>query len=395
MNSHQYIVLIGLILSSCKGETPLTMVSKPGANSESVTLTQDHENHPVVVWTERTDNDLTLYYAASHDEGKSFSEPVSLKLSSDVATHAESMPKLAFRFDGSVFAAYERKNPTPENKYASAVCYVVSTDDGKTWSQEHTIHSDTTAGKSRSYFDIERLPDGEIGAAWLDIKLNQQTGGRSVRFAKTRGTMFSKEILIDSSACQCCRIDVYGDMNGRINVAYRGLAKGAMNKTIRDMMLAVSNDNGASFTNPKRISADNWAVDGCPHTGPSLCSNRGGLFSFWYTEGNGTGIYYNFTRASDEAPGPRQLVSRTGRHPQLSAADSRIAMVWEENIDYGENTITSIVCQTSDGTNTSKDQLSPFTSNAFLPTITQTRNGFLVAFLMETPDGVGVFVTKQ
>lgn len=388
-----YLPVVALVLVGCN-ESDLSMVSTPGRQAESVYLTQDHENNPVIVWTERSQNELFLNYAISDDDGRTFTQPVSLKLANDVATHAESMPKVAFRHDGTVIAAYERKTPTPENKYAGAVCYVFSPDEGRTWSLERTIHSDTVAGRSRSYFDIERLPDGEIGAAWLDIKVNTEPGGRSVRFAKTNGTAFSGEILIDSSACQCCRIDVYGDVGGRINVAYRGLSRGSMGKSIRDMMLATSRDKGASFSMPKRISADNWAIDGCPHTGPSLCSNRNGLFSFWYTEGNGTGVYYNFTATPDSSPGQRQLVSGTGRHPQASAGESRFAMVWEENNDVVDKKITNIQYQVSDGKQTRKRQLSPNLSNAYLPVITQTQKGFVVAYLMETQQGVGAYVTR-
>lgn len=36
-----------------------------------------------------------------------------------------------------------------------------------------------------------------------------------------------------------------------------------------------------------------------PHTGPSLCSNKAGLISLWYTEGSGTGIYYAEKREND------------------------------------------------------------------------------------------------
>src|SRR5687767_2970026 len=52
---------------------------------------------------------------------------------------------------------------------------------------------------------------------------------------------------------------------------------------IRDMMIVTSTDEGVSFVHPILISADNWNIDGCPHTGPSLCSNKSELLSRWYT----------------------------------------------------------------------------------------------------------------
>lgn len=383
-----------VIVFGCGKESSLKLLSSSGASAESVYLTRDQHDNPVVVWTERSGDDLRLFFAVSLDHGKSFSEKKMLPLTSDVATHSEGMPKVAYKKDGAVIAAYEKKAPTETNKYAGAIYYRMSNDGGKTWDRERYLHSDTLGGRSRSYFDLERLPDGEIGASWLDVKLNVETGGRSVRFAKTKSDCFGNEVLIDSSACQCCRTDVYSDMAGRVNVAYRGLAKGKMGKSIRDMMIATSGNNGNSFTRPTSISPDNWMIDGCPHTGPSLCSSKGGLYSLWYTEGNGTGIYYSFKQNGDSQFRDRELISSYGHHPQLSASDTRCLMVWEETSEETEKKFTNILYQISDEVNIRKELLTPKDSNAFSPVVTQAKDGFIVAFLMEEDSGVRMYVTK-
>ncbi|MGC3947855.1 MAG: sialidase family protein [Chryseolinea sp.] len=387
-------ILFASTLAGCVQEKSFQTVSSNEGKAESVYLTHDENNNPVAVWTERVGDELTLYYSVSHDEGETFSNSVTLPLTPDVATHAEGMPKVAFRGDGTIVAAYEKKLPTETNKYAGAIYYRSSSDKGQTWTPETFLHSDTIAGRSRSYFDIERLPDGQIGASWLDIKLNNETGGRSVRFAKTEGSRFGSEVLIDSSACQCCRIDVYSDLAGRINVAYRGLMKGKMGQPVRDMMIATSADDGNSFTTPMRISQDNWEIDGCPHTGPTLCSSKGGVYSMWYTEGNGTGLYYSFKQTGTDEFGKRELISNAGRHPQLSADETRFVMVWEEIPDQNINRSTSIVYQVSNDNKVSRHTLTPANSNAYSPVVTQTRDGFVAAFLMDTQDGTRVFAKK-
>lgn len=389
-----HVSVVAMIVSACTGKEPFTRQSGDG-HAESVYLTNDHNNDPVVVWTERHDETLTLFYAVSKDNGQTFPGRITIPLSPDVATHPESMPKVAFDRSGQVFVAYEKKNPTNENKYAGAVYYRFSSDQGNTWSREMFLHSDTTAGLSRSYFDIERLPDGTIGAAWLDIKIGHETGGRSVRFAKTLNAhRFEHEILVDSSACQCCRIDVYSDITGKVNIAYRGLMKGHVGQSVRDIMLATSGDNGQTFSQPERVSQDNWAIDGCPHTGASLCSNKSGLFSFWYTEGNGTGIYYSFKSDTDPAFRTRQLVSSSGRRPQLSVNDSRVVMVWEENAGTDERNLTHIHYQIGNDTGIRKLQLTPDDANAYLPVATYTSTGFVIAFLMEHNDHTGMYTAK-
>ncbi len=394
MRSILFLFFLPGIFLGCNPKTSQQQLSSNTGNAESVFLTSDHNDNPVVAWTERQAETLTLFFSIGDANAHFNSEPIQLPLPADVATHAEGMPKVAFKSDGTIIAAYEKKSPTKENKYAGSIYYVMSNDGGKTWSPESFLHSDTVAGRSRSYFDIQRLPDGEIGAAWLDIKLEKTTGGRSVRFARTiKSGAFSNEILVDSSACQCCRIDVYSDENKDIFIAYRGLQRGPMGKQVRDMMIATSTDHGNSFSNPLLISADDWFIDGCPHTGPSLCGNKAGLISLWYTEGTGTGIYYAKKERGDSFS-PRQLVSHNGRHPQLSANRDQIAMVWEENMTVNDQTNTTIHFQVLENGNAIiAGPLTPDKVNSFLPVIAKSGEGFVTAYLGEEKGKVGVYIT--
>ena len=388
------LVVVSLLFLSCTHQSSLKQVSSIRGVAESVYLTQNENNDPVLVWTEHTNDTLQFFLSVSHDGGSSFKDRITVPLSKDVATHAEGMPKVAFK-DGSIIIAYERKSPTEGNKYAGAIIYRSSNDGGKTWSEEKFLHSDTTAGRSRSYFDIERLANGEIGAAWLDTKLDEKTSGRSVRFATTRGNLeFGNELLIDSSACQCCRIDLYSDVTGTVNVAYRGLAHGQMGQPIRDMMMTTSNNNGKTFTSPRKISQDNWMIDGCPHTGPSLCGSKSGLYSVWYTGGNGTGIFASFKRKGESDFKNRKLISSSGRQPQASVSDSRSIIVWQEATGETGKKTTNVFCQVSDGIATTRECLSLAGSNASSPVVTQASDGFVVAFLMETWNGTGLFTKK-
>jgi hypothetical protein len=388
-------IITTIIIIGCEEEA--NEVKKiSSANAESVYLTHDNNDNPVIAWTEKTEDRVDFLFAVSKDDGKTFSQRVSVPLCQNVATHAEGMPKVAYKKDGTIYIGYEKKLPTATNKYAGSIYYITSVDNGKTWAKEKYMHEDTVSGGSRSYFDIETLPDGEIGAAWLDIKLNQETGGRSVRFAKTNASnSFVDEMLIDSSACQCCRIEVYTDVNKNVYVAYRGLRKGSMGRSIRDMMITTSSDHGTSFTSPITISSDNWNIDGCPHTGPSLCSNKAGLFTMWYTEGSGTGVFYAHKENIDDNFLPREAVSTNGRHPQVSSNGELIAMLWEENIQSGGKSMTTVNYRLiKEGVDLKKDILTAKDVNAFLPVVTQTRDGFLVAYLMEVNNQVGVYLTQ-
>ena len=71
-------------------------------------------------------------------------------------------------------------------------------------------------------------------------------------------------------------------------------------ENIRDMAVARSEDGGRSFSAPTRVHVDNWRIDGCPHSGPSLAVDDGRrLHVSWYTGADGkAGVYY---AASDDA----------------------------------------------------------------------------------------------
>lgn len=393
-----FIALIaGMTVLGCNMEAgqPLK-ISSLEINAESVYLTHDNQGNPVVAWTEKSDEELVFYFSISNDDGRTFPDKIPVRLDERVATHGEGMPKIAFKGDGTILVAYETKSPTAENKYAGAICYITTKDGGRSWSSQRFIHRDTTAGRSRSYFDIATLPDGQVGASWLDIKLDAETGGRSVRFAKTDAEdSFTQEVLIDSSACQCCRTDIYTDTGRNVYVAYRGLRKGVMGKAIRDMMCSTSADEGKNFSSPITISVDNWNIDGCPHTGPSLCTSKAGLMSLWYTEGSGNGVYYTHKPIDSSEFLPRQLVSATGSHPQVCSNGDKIAMLWEEPVVENGKVVTKINYQLLNrGVPVQRDIISTSGANAFLPVVTQTNEGFLVAYLTEVDNRVNVYLAR-
>jgi hypothetical protein len=393
MNRTLLFSITALILSACTTkEGALLKISNPGKNAESVYLTRDHLDRPVIAWTENENGVIGFLYAVSEDGGKSFDNKVKIPVPPDIATHAEGMPKIAFKKNGTVVVVYETKAPTSENKYAGAIVHTQSTDDGKTWSSPAYIHSDTVSGRSRSFFDIERLSDGEIGAAWLDIKLDRNKSGRSVRFAKTHANRFGEEILIDSSACECCRIDIYADKGGRTNIAYRALRKGLMGQSVRDIMLArYDSENRIVFT---PVSTDNWMIDGCPHTGPSITENENDLHVLWYTEGGSRGIFYSHAGIKPGEFDMRESISVNGRHPQISGSGKNILMVWEETVADENGVANRIKYQIRNESGIKMDYLTSSGMEANFPVIFPSQDSWSVAFLMKVNNVTSVYIAR-
>jgi hypothetical protein len=382
--------LISGVLPGCGEKSEVVRVSSPSASPEAVFMTEDAKGNPVVVWLESdtVSAEHSLFYAISNDQGVSFPEKVRVPIPDVVSSHAEGMPKVAFMKNGGVIAGFEKSAPTPDNKYAGAVYYILSRD-GKSWTAPRFLHSDTVSGRSRGFFDIHTLPDGTIGASWLDIKSDFKEKGRSIRFSKTdENGIFHDEIVIEPFACECCRTDLYVDAQGGINIAYRSVRKGNLDKLIRDMAWARSTDGGATFSQPVMISDDHWVMDKCPHTGPSLGSTTTGLHALWYSEGNGMGIFYAQHRDGNFTA--REQISQTGKHPQLATRGEEIFMVFEETI--ADRPMVAWQLRSEQGIKSGL--VTADSTSGFFPVTIPVSDGYCVAYMGKDNFGRSVFVKK-
>src|SRR5690606_16666982 len=175
---------------------------------------------------------------------------------------------------------------------------------------------------------LATLRDGEVGAVWLDGRYGKTYKGSALFFAKTMEQEgFGEDKNIGESTCECCRTDLYVDRENNINIVYRDI----LNDSIRDIVHQYSTDNGTTFSDPRRISHDNWIINGCPHTGPSLASNSQGLHAVWFTAGGTPGIYMTSTGDRGKTFSVRNRISDKARHPQMAAlSDDSLVLVWDE-----------------------------------------------------------------
>lgn len=317
------------------------LISTAGQNASGPYFTTNQNKQPVLVWTEAinsTDKEVQkdakpehiMKFAQLSTNGTAFNEPVVVESSKGCRAHDESMNKIAFKKDGTIIAVFSKRTPHIENRFAGALFYTQSFDGGNTWTDVNYLHvGDTTLGLSRSFFDLATLPDGEVGAIWLDSRLTKQRGdGSTLFFAKTNGKDgFIKDEPIAYQVCECCRTELFvDDYTNNIHIAYRDIIQ----DTIRDMSHLVSMANGKTFSEPKRISADNWMINGCPHTGPAMDATTDSKLHFtWYTMGGGQGLYYSFMEGDNFSE--RQLLTEHGKHPQLLVGDNnKLVFVWEE-----------------------------------------------------------------
>lgn len=302
-------------------------------------FTKNQNGNPVLVWTEAVseneqDGNIIKFTTLKND-GNEIGAIQEIPTSKGCRQHDESMSKIAFKKDGTIVAVYSKRTPSKKNRFAGALFYTQSFDGGKAWTDSKYLHvGDTTLGLSRSFFDLATLPDGEVGAIWLDSRLTEKRGdGSSLFFAKTSGRDgFLTDQVIAKGTCECCRTDLFVAEDGKIHAIFRDILSGGM----RDMAHLFSSDLGNTFSSSSRISKDDWLINGCPHTGPSMGETPTGLHFTWFTQGGGAGIYYTFSPKEKDVYFPRKLVTPKGQHPQLLALkNDKVVFVWEERV--GQN----------------------------------------------------------
>jgi len=326
------LIVLTLVIAGCRQNGQIK-VSKPitlskGAASGAY-FTKDHRGNSVLCWTAGERGTEHLVYSIYNRESRGFGQPVLIP-AGGINVSPETMNKIAFKDDGTIVAVFAQKHPTPRNKFAGSLMFTQSFDNGLTWTNAKFVHTDTLRDNSRSYFDLATLPDGEVAIVWLDGRLRKGKDGSSLFFAKTNGTNgFLADKILSETVCQCCRTDIYVDVQSNIHVVYRDV-ESRLEGQVRDFAHIASDNNGDTFTAANKISNDNWLVDGCPHTGASLSSCGNKLQACWFTAAGVPGLYFSESDNRGVDFAPRQLVSETGRHPQLAAVGEQLVMVWQE-----------------------------------------------------------------
>ncbi|SMD12412.1 hypothetical protein [Pedobacter nyackensis] len=337
------LLVVTLLLAACNGKPGVNeskALNTSGLEAVGPYFTSDHKGNAVLCWTEQDVQDslYRLKYAVYDQQKDQFGRSVTVPGSAGCSVSAESMAKIVFKSDGTVMAVFAKRFPNEKSPYAGAIYYSMSAD-GKNWSDPDFLHSDTSHAYGRSFFDLTRLKDGELAAVWLDGRFGKSIKGSALFFNRTeKGKGFAAETCLDKGTCECCRTDFMTDEQGNLHMAYRSIMfpTALSDKQVRDMVYKKSTDNGQTFSEAKTISNDNWEINGCPHSGPSLAVTDHTLHAVWFTAGGSSGLYE--TSATESGFRPRQLITASGKHPQLVAlANGKIAMVCEESADHGHD----------------------------------------------------------
>jgi len=427
-----FLCIIGvfsLFMNSCKQtQSPeVKRLSPEGIHAVGPYLSKDHRGNTVLCWTEQNPDDSLYYlkYAVFDTQLKQFNKAIAVPATAGMSLSAESMGKIAFKDDGTVIAVFSKSFPGEKNKYAGAIYYCSSEDNGNHWSEPRFLHTDTSRTYGRSFFDVARLADGEVCAVWLDGRFGEEEKGSALFFSRTeKGEGFARDTCLDKNTCECCRTEILTDQSGRIHIAYRGIQfpSGVLGKQVRDMVYTTSADNGRTFSAARVISKDQWEIQGCPHTGPTLAATKNALHALWFTGGGTPGLYASSLKAGEVDFRDRVLISKSGRHPQMVEVDGKLATVWEESLtpaqdqhketntnhsnmetmNHGEGHASSaassqVVLTVADEEGNAKNKvlISDEKEIADHAVITTTERGVLIAWVQGGANDSGIFYSSQ
>ncbi len=272
--------------------------------------------------------------ARSMDGGRSFTPAVEIgRHGSVLDLGSDAKPQIVVDGKGRVVVAYG----VFKDKYWNAQVMVsTSADGGATFSEPRSLSSDAA---SQRFPALAIDAEGAVVATWLDKRTSAaarrkgltQTGA-ALAFARSidGGATFGTELIAQDRTCECCRIALAMDPQGRPVAMFRNIFEG------RERDHAVVTFSRRGEPGPTyRVAEDHWAIDGCPHHGPSLAVTANGSYQVaWFTQGAARqGLFYARSTDGGKTYSPPQMVGdaeqQPGR-PSLLARGNAVWLVWKE-----------------------------------------------------------------
>jgi hypothetical protein len=344
MRPHTGLAIAAMLLIACgprpektAGDfTPPRVVSHETENGATPMFLSAPSGTRVVAWVSAwgggSDGTLNVSVTPAGSAGPLPTSTVRDPLGA-IEAHGEAPPQLAADSAGAISVLYAVGKEVPGKRFpVSAMRFIRSTDQGKTWSAPVTVNDGHEFG-SHNFHALTVAPDGSLLATWLDAR--EGHSGVWMSRSKDGGkTWEANRPIYSDPTCPCCRTSVAVAADQTIYVAWRAILPG----DVRDVVVTKSIDGGQTWGKPVRPRPDGWVYPGCPHAGPSLeVDSKGGVHIAWWTGKQGeAGVYY--ARSDDGARTFTAQPIATGdrarpAHVQLALAPAGgVYVVWDDGL---------------------------------------------------------------
>lgn len=311
----------------------------------------DHESMPVVrvelgtsaavdargrLWIvskEGTGDGQYVVLQVSEDMGKTWSAPMRVQRQPEpVSAEGENRPKIAFGSKDGIYITYTKPLSKP---YTGEIRFVRSTDGGKTFSTPLTVHAnrDLITHRFESLI-VDR--EGRIYVVWIDKRDREAAAAHKRNYAgaalyyavsEDGGASFRGDYKIADHSCECCRIALVLNPQGRPVVMWRHVFE----PNARDHALAELASDGKPGP-ARRVTFDDWRIDACPHHGPALAyASDGTRHQAWFNvKGDEGGVFYAAADVSGALGKPLRLGSAQAEHPDVAVQGREVVLAWKQ-----------------------------------------------------------------
>ena len=282
------LLIAGLLaIAGCAHETRLsegTVEFLASGPSGEPNLYSAPDGNVYLTWFEQSmDEEWKLMVAVRGPHG--WSTPRSIVDKRDFFVNWADFPSLLVLSDRHWLVHWLER--VPGNRYAYHVRMASSDDQGRTWSDSFSPHTDQSPTE-HGFLSMAQKQDGSVVAVWLDGREKTPDELESQGDMSVRATVIGEsgglaaDRLIDRRTCECCNTALTIARSGPV-VAYRDRSDGEVRN------IAVSRLVDAGWTAPVAVHDDNWIYPACPVNGPALDSQGDTVVIAWYTAPTRTG----------------------------------------------------------------------------------------------------------
>lgn len=328
--SFWHVLSIFLCLTLAAWGAPASAAGSHGRVALGSSAAFDHQQRLWIVRTEPVDEQAHVILQRSDDNGATWQPSIRVTSQPEpVSADGENRPKLAFGPRDEIYVSWT--SPTSE-RFTGDIRFTRSLDGGKSWSAPAVVHRDRQLITHR--FE-SMLVDGagRLWVAWIDKRDlgKAQTAGREYAgaaiyyaYSDDQGATWHGDYKLADHSCECCRIALALDANGRAVAMWRHVFP----PNERDHAFAVLQPEGKGIV-VERVTTDRWRIDACPHHGPSLAVGEDGTrHAVWFNQRNGEGrVFYG--RLTGAAPEAVRALPAGAAHADIAVRGNMVAVAWK------------------------------------------------------------------
>jgi Collagen triple helix repeat (20 copies) len=338
-------------------------------------------NNVYVVWVEDIDGNNDIFFAASYDNGRTFSEPENL---SESLSGASLDPQISSS-GNNVYVVWEEEGALGNFE----VFFAASNDNGQTFTTPPDNLSESPLVPSS---DPQISSEGNnVYVVWVEVITPDNT---DIFFALSTngGLTFSSELISNTDELSG-QAQITSEGNN-VYVVWREIVVLPGISMVGEIFVAVSNDNGENFELHDDIST---IVDENPQN-PQISTEGNNVYVLWEYRGIDD-IFFAVSHNNGQSfSDPEDNISESpdpSRDPQISSEGNNVYVVWQEilsNLDVFFTASTN----NGDTFSTPPDNLSNNTGGSINPQISSAGNNVYVVWQDDVaPGNIDIFFARS